>query len=911
MIEVEDTIQMVHLVLKEAGIKALQAQGEAVALLILGINLHLLGPRDLGPNPRQGKAALLLRDHLLRPPDDPGVEEDLGIPVLSQADDGGPQRETDLVGGKPQALDLGEDLLKGYSHIPGLGTAWPDRLSRLPQDRIRINPDQLGLPQKDLIISRLKTMANAQGFSEKIALIRRVVELERQKGFTDQAVVGGLEALVKRQLPEAHRPVAGYGKMDRAERLRALSRLELRLDQLSRGKPSLSLDAPVRFAPGVGERRGSLFAKLGINTVEDLLTFFPRRLEDRTQRRPIRELRDGESALVEGVLQAKSRVKVRPNLELIKAALEDGTGLLFGIWFNQPWVWDGLRQGQRYALFGKVQVRYGEVQMENPVWEPAGKRYQTGRWVPVYPSTEGLSQNLLQGIIRRTLRQVHIPDLLSPELRKDLGLPPRAEAIRRIHFPEGPEDFEAARQALAFEELFLLQLGLLLRKKKGALGRSLEPDPNLLNAFLAGLPFRLTPSQERAIRAIEEDLRAPYPMLRLLQGDVGSGKTVVAAAACVMAASAGAQAAVMAPTEILAEQHFLVLQDLCQGLPLRIGLLSGSMSKKERKNVLEQVAQGETDVVVGTHALIQEDVVFRDLGLAVIDEQHRFGVIQRAKLEEKGKGTNILVMSATPIPRTLVLTLYGEFEVSVLTEMPIPRRNVRTVWLAESRRGEVYEEVARLLAQGEKGFVIFPLVEESEELDLRAATEAYEELRGRFGKDRVGLVHGRMPAEERRRAVAAFREGKITLLVATTVVEVGLDIPDASFLVIEHAERFGLAQLHQLRGRIGRKGQEAVCYLIADPTTEEARERLSAFRSETDGFKIAEADLRIRGPGDLLGTDQHGFVSKLRAADLVRDLPLLERARAAARRLVQIGVPPELPAEVERRFGKDLELLGV
>lgn len=755
-------------------------------------------------------------------------------------------------------------------------------------------------------------MATTDPETPQRALLNKVLALEKDKAFADTSVLGGLESFVSQHVPAASHLVAGYAALDPSSRASAVGELERWLDTpQAHDCPSA---VPVSRLPGVGKKRAELFGRLGINSVEDLLTFFPRRLEDRSQLRPIAQVRDGEIALIRGTVRAKSRIKVRRGLELTKVALDDGTGFLFGIWFNQPWVWDQISQDQPYVLYGKLQLRYGEMQMENPIWEPQGSNFQTGRWVPVYPSTEGLTQPVLRSLIRHALDRfaAQVTDVIPRSIRDRLNLPPRQAAISRIHAPDNPQDFERARRALAFEELFLLQLGIARRRTPASeSGRSLTPDPGLLRQFAQSLPFTLTTSQERALQAVERDLSSPQPMLRLLQGDVGSGKTVVAAGACLMAVSVGAQAAVMAPTEILAEQHNLVLQDLLRSLPVRVRYLAGGLGRRERSVLLRAIAEGEVDVVVGTHALIERDVRFRDLALAVVDEQHRFGVIQRAALEAKGNATNILVMSATPIPRTVVLTLYGEFAVSVLEEAPSPRGAVRTEWLSESRREEVYREVERQLDRGEKGFVVFPLVAESEELDLRAATEGYEELRHRLPKHAVALLHGQMPSDEKREAMKAFRDGQVRLLVATTVVEVGIDVPDASFLVIEHANRFGLAQLHQLRGRIGRKGQPATCFAIGDPTTDEARERLSAFRDLTDGFKIAEADLRIRGPGDVLGTEQSGFVSQLRAADLGRDLALLEMARDEAARLAEEKIPDALAQEVERRFGKALSLLGV
>ncbi|MFO8034398.1 MAG: ATP-dependent DNA helicase RecG [Candidatus Bipolaricaulota bacterium] len=756
-----------------------------------------------------------------------------------------------------------------------------------------------------------------RSLEERLALVRKVLALERRKGHADTAATGGLERFLEQHLPEGAHAAHGYGKRSSEERQGIIEDLEALLERLEAGEAAgdvATLAEPVERAVGVGTRRGKQLRRLGIETVEDLLLFFPRRLEDRSRQVSIAQLADGVTATVEGVVQAKSRIRVRRGLELVKVAVADAGGILFVIWFNQPWMWEELKQGQRYAFFGKAQVRYGELQMENPVWEQAGTGFHTGRWVPIYPATEGLSQVVLRGLIRRNLGPLgHALGEVVPEhVRRRLRLVPRRQAVERIHFPEGPQDFQAARRALAFEELFLLQVGLAMREEApGGPARKLEVDQASVKAFAEALPFSLTGAQLRALDEVQHDLQSDRPMWRLLQGDVGSGKTAVAAGAAVAVHSAGAQTAVMAPTEILAQQHSLVLGALLGKVGLRVELLVGGMPVKERKRVLEELAAGEVPVVVGTHALLQEDVSFGELGLAVVDEQHRFGVVQRAQLESKGRGANVLVMSATPIPRTVVLTVYGRFAISVLDEMPRERSEVKTMWVSESRRQEVYGKVGKLLQSEGRGYVVFPLVEESEEVDLRDATRAHEELSRRFSDAGAALVHGRMSAEEKRAAMEAFRSGEARLLVATSVVEVGLDVPDASFLVIEHADRFGLAQLHQLRGRIGRAGQSAVCFAIADPATEDGQRRLTAFRDLSDGFDIAEEDLRIRGPGDVLGTAQHGFASRLRMADLVRDLPLLEQARKEAEELAEQGLPPELTAEVERRFGDTLELLGV
>lgn len=744
--------------------------------------------------------------------------------------------------------------------------------------------------------------------------IEKILRLERASGYADDTVTCGLEEFIRRNLPDALPLVAGYGNASYSTRQQTVVRLLEQLecepdDSISKSKAEYLLSS-IGHAKGVGSKRAALFEKLGIHTIEDLLTYLPRRLEDRSHFKQIGELTQGDEVCVRARLLAVDQIRIRTQMTIVKAALEDDTGLLYAVWFNQPWLAKQLPQGEKIDLYGKVEQHYRELQMRSPVWEPAGDRMETGRLVAVYPTTEGISDRVLRAVIARNLEVYGraFQDLLPAPLRKKHNLLSKRDAIRSIHFPEDRDTFETARRSLAFEELYLLQLGLAETTS------TVEGNPHsdsgvLANPFLGSLSFQLTASQGAALKEIISDLRTPSRMLRLLQGDVGSGKTVVALTASLYAIGAGYQVAFMVPTEILAEQHALRFRQLLSGLPVTVALLTSGI--KEKEALKEQLACGEIDLLVGTHALIQEDVSFHSLGLVVIDEQHRFGVVQRTLIEEKGEQVDLLVMSATPIPRTIALTLYGEFDVSLIEEMPAGRKDIRTVWVAETRRDEVYSEIHHLLDTGGKGFVVLPLVEESEKLDLKAAVQVADELSAAFKDVGVGLIHGRLATADRTRVMNAFRKGDLRLLVTTTVIEVGIDVLDADFMVIEHADRFGLSQLHQLRGRIGRAGQSATCFAIGEAKTDEARRRLTAFSTNQDGFSIAEEDLLIRGPGDLLGTQQHGFLSRLRAVDFIHDLDLITEARKEARNTHEEGPSPPLIAEVERRFGDVLKWLRV
>lgn len=673
----------------------------------------------------------------------------------------------------------------------------------------------------------------------------------------------------------------------------------------------VQLDTEVRFLKGVGDKIAQILAKLDLSTLQDLFYHLPRRYEDRTQFRKIAHARPGEPATFAGKLITVDNLSPRRGLTLTKAFIDDGSGALELIWYNQPYLKDTLLKlrNRRIVVYGVVKDTGWGLQIETPEWEDIedGESMDgllhTNRVVPVYPLTEGIGQKRMRQIMWNAVQYADlVPEILPRELRQRIGLMPIAEAIRQVHFPDNLEQITPARQRLVFEEFFVMQLGLALRRQQVAQERGIAmriDEERLIAQIHQLVPFELTNAQRRVIREIWNDMRRPHPMNRLLQGDVGSGKTIVAGAAILAAVDNQYQSAIMAPTEILAEQHYMVLSRLFQPLGIPVELLVGRLTQRQRAHTLERIASGRGMVVVGTHALIQEGVSFARLGLVIIDEQHRFGVLQRAALRDKGISPHLLVMTATPIPRTLTLSLYGDLDVSIIDEMPPGRKPVRTYWKFPEDRLKVYEGIRKLVAQGRQAYIICPLIEESEKLQVRAAEDLYEHLQKDVFPDlRVGLLHGRMKPTEKEMVMEAFRAGEIDVLVSTTVIEVGVDVPNAVAMVIEDAERFGLAQLHQLRGRVGRGEHQSYCVLIADPKTEEGKARMAIMTQTNNGFTIAEEDLRLRGPGEIYGTRQSGITS-FRVADLIKDMHLLEIARQEAFRLLErdpdLDLPPHAP----------------
>jgi len=694
----------------------------------------------------------------------------------------------------------------------------------------------------------------------------------------------------------------------------------------------------VQFLKGVGPVRAEALGRLGVATARDLLFHLPRRYDDASTVRPIRSLEVGEDASVLGRVRSQGVIPTRAGLRIFQAILQDDTGMITCSWPGQPWLDRRIRVGDLVLATGPVRFFHGRqlqpreftvlAREGSEGGEEGGKGGvghggSHGLIFVTYPASEELPQWVLREIFRRNLPAL-LPlseeeEYLSPSQRGELGLPSVREALTALHLPGSLAEAEGGRRRLAFDEFFFLQVvqaQLRHRESVREPGIVFRRSNVLIRPLHETLPFRLTDAQTRVLREIYGDMTSPRRMRRMVQGDVGSGKTVVALFAMLLAVESGYQSALMAPTELLAEQHHRTLTALLERADpgVEVGLLTGSLSEARRRELLEGLASGALPMVVGTHALIQEGVAFHRLGLAVVDEQHRFGVRQRMALGGHPSRPDTLIMSATPIPRSTALTLYGDLDLSLLDELPPGRTPVRTILKRPGQREAVWAAVDRELAAGRQGYVVYPLVEESEKVDLLAATAEHGKLaEEHFPGRRVGLLHGQLPQAEKDRVMRAFVAGKLDLLVATSVVEVGIDVPNASVMVIEHAERFGLAQLHQLRGRVGRGSAESLCILVAEPR-EGSDERLKIFRDTTDGFAIAHADLRIRGQGDLFGAQQSGRDPILKVADLTRDEALLVEARSQARALVEVDPELESPAArqvatlLESRWGERLRL---
>ncbi|MGH7276404.1 MAG: ATP-dependent DNA helicase RecG [Candidatus Rokuibacteriota bacterium] len=673
------------------------------------------------------------------------------------------------------------------------------------------------------------------------------------------------------------------------------------------------LATPLQFIKGVGPRRAEQLGRKELRTVEDALFFLPLRHEDRTRLTPFRSLQPGQASTCEGTIVGLSPPPPGRSRAPFSALLRDPSGYATASWFNAGYLARVFKRGQRLVLHGKVGRYKGAIVLQQPDWEivESGEddRLHTGRLVPVYSLTEGLPQRALRSLMWRIVDQFarDVPEALPDPVLRRRGLAGLARALGDAHFPETDAGLAAARRRLAFDDFLLLQLGLAILRSRTtrARGIAMNPRGDLVRRLRAALPYTLTRAQERVWGEIRRDMAAPHPMHRLLQGDVGSGKTIVAALAVLTAIEAGYQAAVMAPTEILAEQHFMTFRQLLEPLGISVSLLTSSLSPRERTARRAALAAGEVPCVVGTHALVQGGVEFRRLGLAVVDEQHRFGVEQRAKLRGKGEHPDLLVMTATPIPRTLALTLYGDLDVSVLDELPPGRRPVVTVQRAEGKRRAIYKFLRDEIAGGRQAYVVYPLVEESEALDLKAATDMAKHLAEDIFPDlTVGLMHGRLGFEDKDAIMRRFKAGEIQILVSTTVIEVGIDVPNATVMLVEHAERFGLSQLHQLRGRVGRGPWKSFCILLTSGRlSEEAQRRIAAMSATNDGFKIAEVDLELRGPGEFFGTRQSGL-PEFRVADLLRDTAILEEARQEAETIVALD--PELSDPAHRALRAEL-----
>lgn len=679
----------------------------------------------------------------------------------------------------------------------------------------------------------------------------------------------------------------------------------------------MELRDSVTKVKGVGPKKSELLAKLKITTVEDLLYFFPRKYEDRSRVSTIMEAPFDRDVLICGRVVSKKTAGNPYNRKApMRVLVEDNTGTVELVFFNARYLTSFFQVGDEYTLFGKITLNNGKRQMAHPEFHRTGEKDDVRGILPVYPLTEGISQQQMRSwqlAVKVCAKEVE--EWLPNHVVMNYHLCSPSYAVEQIHFPQEPRRVQESRYRLVFEELLTLQTGLFYIKK----GRSNQaegiqiPQSVSVQSFLDQLPFDLTPGQKKVWKEIEADLAAYKPMNRLVQGDVGSGKTAVAELAMFKAVKAGYQAVMMAPTELLAKQHLASLRRDLAPLGLRVELLSSSTKTKERREILAALEQGDVDVLVGTHAIIQPDVHFRRLGLVITDEQHRFGVNQRALLTEKGQNPNVLVMTATPIPRTLAVILFGDLDISIIDTMPVGRKPIKTYLRYNDARKKVYDFLAAQVKEGRQCYVVAPLIEESEVLDCRSAEELYEEISRKYPKLRVGLVHGAMKQEEKDGIMTRFAAGEIDILVSTVVIEVGIDVANATVMVIENCERFGLAQLHQLRGRVGRSAMQSHCILICGKETEVAAKRNEIMVNSTDGFTIAEEDLKLRGPGEIFGTRQHGL-PELNIADLVKHVDVLEKVKEVAQDILEedpyLRDPDNqvLRERVKKMFGENIQL---
>ncbi len=660
----------------------------------------------------------------------------------------------------------------------------------------------------------------------------------------------------------------------------------------------------IRYLKGVGEKRAELFNKKGIKTVEDLLYYFPRSHEDRSENKEIADCIEGETVCISvTVFSPVKEVRVRRNMLISTMIVCDQTGALNVVWYNNRYVKGQFMTGDEYVLYGKITRNRGKMEMVNPVFEKKGKERFTGKIVPLYPLTEGLTQKILQSSMELAIKEAgRLEEYIPAEIREKYHIAELNYAMQNIHFPEDFESYNIARERFVFEELLVLQLALSGRKDTNTSQDGVVFDDILcVRDFVKTLPFPLTGAQKRVLNEILKDCHSGKMMNRLVQGDVGSGKTAVAAAAIYTAVKNGHQAAMMAPTEILATQHAETLHEFFEGMGINIVMLTGSMKAKEKRLAYDMISTGAADVVVGTHAIIQDAVEFNDLAMVVADEQHRFGVEQRAKLVAKGNNPHMVVMSATPIPRTLALILYGDLDISIIDELPPGRKTVKTYAVGENMRKRIFAFLEKNVSQGMQAYVVCPLIEETEKSDLQNAEMLAEKLQSIFPQFNIGLMHGKMKAKLKESVMDEFVKGAINILVSTTVIEVGVNVPNANIMVIENAERFGLSQLHQLRGRVGRGSEQAFCILFAHGNNEVTKKRMETMCISNDGFYISEQDLKLRGPGDFFGTRQHGL-PEMKIANLFEDRDILALSQEAAKKIMLED--PQLASEKYAKLKK-------